>query len=176
MTEPVRQVVQPVGEGLDRTAEAVAELLEPVRLPQAQLPNVPSPVDSGAKGPEALPGQAAPAGGSGDAVSAGAPRPDTAYHPMLERNIRAASNPAHPVAQLPRPAAPSAPAPLQAPGAPHGLGAHSTAESSTQRHADAQPATLPDRHLGVPSAVGKGAPTSYDRIRDRHRDVLEFPG
>ncbi|WP_199550646.1 hypothetical protein [Streptomyces sp. N35] len=176
--EPVQQLTLPVADGVGRTVEAVTGLLEPVGLPQPGLPYVPWPAGPGDA--EGAQGQDPSASASAPAGTADQTRPDAAHRPAFagtDGNTGQAAGPsAHPVAQLPLPELPSGPAHLPAPGAPQGLGAHSTAESSTQRHGDAQPATLPDGHLGVPLSGGKGASTSYDRIRDRHRDILEFPG
>ncbi|MER7177424.1 hypothetical protein [Streptomyces mesophilus] len=177
--EPVRQLTRPVADGVGRTVEAVTVLLEPVGLPQPGLPYVPLPAGPGSDAGGAR-GQDPSASASEPADTADQTRPDAAHRLAFAGTdgdtAQAAEPSAHPVARLPLPELPSGPAHLPAPGAPQGFGAHSTAESSTQRHGDAQPATLPDRHLSVPLPGGKGASTSYDRILDRHRDVLEFPG
>ncbi|MBC9717241.1 hypothetical protein H9Y04_32415 [Streptomyces sp. TRM66268-LWL] len=175
LQEPVRQLTQPVADGVARTADAVTGLLEPVRLPQPQLPYVPLPAVPGERGDDK--GQD-PSAASVPVGEAETPGRDSTGRPAPAGGAtgHATGASAHPVAQLPHPDAPSGPTHLPAPGMPQGLCAHSAAESGTQRPGDAQHATLPDRHLGVPLSGGKGASSAYDRIRDRHRDILEFPG
>ncbi|SDK74802.1 hypothetical protein [Streptomyces indicus] len=174
----VRQVTQPLRATTAAAVETVTGLLRPVPLPQPALPYVPLPV--GDRGADPAAQQPSPGSGA-DSALPGDPRTDSAEHthatvPAAAWQSAVSAPEAHPTAQLPHPTAPSGPAHLPVPGGPQGLGAHSTAESGSQRHGDLQGATLTDGYAAAPLSGGPSASTSYDGVRERHRDVLEFPG
>ncbi|WP_156723063.1 hypothetical protein [Streptomyces apocyni] len=67
---------------------------------------------------------------------------------------------------LPRPLVPQ----------PFGVGAHAVVDSGTQRHHGEPLAATLSGGASVQLVPGPGAPETYSPVRDRHRDILEFPG
>ncbi|MDG4866108.1 hypothetical protein P8605_48945, partial [Streptomyces sp. T-3] len=62
-------------------------------------------------------------------------------------------------------------APQQAPG----LAAQSASDGGSQRHGDPKAVSL-SRAGALRLVPGGRAPATYHPVRDRHRDILEFPG
>ncbi|MGW0731059.1 hypothetical protein [Streptomyces sp. NPDC002851] len=154
---------------------------EPGTVPPTPVPVDHLPVENGADGhggpggPDALDGQGGRDGGRRGAERGG-PRPDSAYglgawlpgSVAAEHGSAGGERSAWHSGALPHPAPP-------VPQQPFGVTCQSAGDGGSQRHGDAHAVTF----SGAPSfrlLPGEGASAGYGPVRDRHRDILEFPG
>ncbi|QKW08700.1 hypothetical protein HUT18_22315 [Streptomyces sp. NA04227] len=139
-----------------------------------------------------LPGGAPPSDGSGpaDTTSPGAPRPGaepeqrdertgadgTTFPTVTDSRAAAAVAPAAHAASRPNTPAPAS-GPFRSGGLPGGPLVSATTEAGSARQADAQTGCALFSG-GATAALTRGAlaPEQGGPVRDRHRDILEFPG
>ncbi|MFC7307410.1 hypothetical protein ACFQVC_24680 [Streptomyces monticola] len=183
VTRTVR-TVRTAEESLRNLTEGAAEALpKPEDFPRPALPGTGIPL------PEpVLPGTAPGTGDGGHTVRPGAdggahtihkphkPRPDSTYK---QRSWSAGIAVTRHIAQdggFARAARHhQPPLPSDAPAPPYGIAGHSASDCGSQRHGDPGAVAFSGGAAFRLVAAG-GAATAYYPVRDRHRDILEFPG
>ncbi|WP_327353977.1 hypothetical protein [Streptomyces sp. NBC_01304] len=186
----VRSTTAAVTEGATRTLGDLSEDAEraAAALPEPRLPKAPPLPGGDLSAPAQDP--AAPAPASAPRERAGPDRDVTAKPPV--KHQVAGSNSAHSAGDWRTTTSAgqsgqdghaatraarqgNAPSPSPAPQPPYGLAAQSATDGGSQRHGDAHAVALSGAG-GFRLVPGGHAPATYHPVRDRHRDILEFPG
>ncbi|MDI3419760.1 hypothetical protein [Streptomyces luteolus] len=174
------EVVRAVGNPLGALAEEAARRLPESPFPRPSLPGL-GDIGPGQEATQPVPDRTAPPvreHGPGVGGEQRKERQDSAYQ-LRERRVGAFAMAGHPAhdsvgrdARRPQPQLPyDGP---QGPG-PYGIAGQSASDSGAQRHGELHAAAA----TGEPTfglMAGEGVGAAYYPTRDRHRDILEFPG